>query len=147
MAAADGWRAEAAEAAEVAVLELAWTGVDRSDDHLALARRPGGAGLLARRGSQVLAAATVGGAAGGYGVTHLALAPSAGRADAAAAVLAVLGGLEPKDGQALVCLPAPHPAVRMLLGAGWRIEDHDLFMATDPALLDPHRAVPSPALA
>ena len=142
-----GWRAEAAEAAEVAALELDWTGVDRSADHLAWARRPGGAGLLAGRGGQLLAAATAGGAGSGYGVTHLALAPAAGDADAAAAVLTVLASLEPEDGQAQACLPAPHPAVRMLLGAGWRIEDHDLFMATDPALLDPYRAVPSPALA
>ena len=141
------WRAEPASAAELTAMELAWTGVDRSDDHHAWARRPGGAGLLARRGDQVLAAAAVGGAAGGYGLTHLALAPSAGSADAAAAVRTVLACLDPQDGQALACLPAPHPAVRMLLAAGWRIEDHDLFMATDPALLDPHRAVPSPALA
>jgi hypothetical protein len=41
----DGWRAEPATPAEVAALELAWTGVDRSEDHLAWARRPGGAGL------------------------------------------------------------------------------------------------------
>jgi hypothetical protein len=142
-----GWRAEAAEAPDVAALELAWTGVDRSDDHLAWVRRPDGAGLLARRGDQVLAAATVGGAGGEYGLTHLALPPSATSADAAAAVLTVLASLDPEGRQALVCLPAPHPAVRMLLGARWRIEEHDLFMATDPALLDPYRAVPSPALA
>ena len=49
VAAPDGWRAEPATPAEVAALELAWTGVDRSDDHLAWARRPGGAALLARR--------------------------------------------------------------------------------------------------
>jgi len=147
LAAPTGWRAEAAEATEVAALELTWTGVDRSDDHRAWGRRPGGAGLLARRGGQVLAAATVGGAGGGYGVTHLALAPSAGSADCAAAVLTVLASLEPADGRALACLPAPHPAVRVLLGAGWRIEEYDLFMATDPALIDPRRAVPSPALA
>jgi GNAT superfamily N-acetyltransferase len=147
LAAPAGWRVEAAGAAEVAALELTWTGVDRSDDHRAWGRRPGGAGLLARRGGQVLAAAAVGGAGGGYGVTHLALAPSAGSADGAAAVLTVLASLEPEDGRALACLPAPHPAVRMLLGAGWRIEEHDLFMATDPALIDPRRAVPSPALA
>jgi hypothetical protein len=65
---------------------------------------------------------------------------------AVAAVLTVLAYLEPPDGRALVCLPAPHPAVRALLAAGWRIEDHDLFMATDQALLDPRRPVPSPAL-
>jgi hypothetical protein len=149
MAAPAGWRAKAAAAAEVAALELAWTGVDRSGDHLAWARRPGGAGVLARRGTggRVLAAATVGGAGGGYGVTHLALAPSAGGAHAAVALLAVLACLEPEDGQALVCLPAPHPAVRALLATGWRVEEFDLFMATEPDLLDPCRAVPSPALA
>jgi GNAT superfamily N-acetyltransferase len=148
VAAPDGWRAEPAESDEVAALELAWTGVDRSADHRAWAGRPGGGALLARRADQVIAAATVGGAGGGYGLTHLALAPSAATADdAAAAVLTVLGCLEPRDGQALACLPAPHPAVRALLRAGWRIEEYDLFMATDPALLDPRRTVPSPALA
>ncbi len=144
----DDWRAEAAEAAGVAALELAWTGVDRSDDHAAWARRPRGAALLARRGDQVLATAATGGAGEGYGLTHLALAPSVIGADAAAAVLTVLAGLESQDGQALACSAwLPHPAVRPLLAAGWRIEEYDLFMATDPALLDPRRSVPSPALA
>jgi GNAT superfamily N-acetyltransferase len=142
-----GWRAEAAAPAEVAALELAWTGVDRSDDHLMWAQRPGGAGVLAWRGDQVLAAGTAGGAGDEYGMTHLALAPSAGDADAAAAVLAVLAGLELEDGRARVCLPGPHPAVRAVLAAGWRVEEFDLFMATEPGLLDPRRAVPSPALA
>jgi len=147
VAAPAGWRAEAAEAAGVAALELAWTGADRSAVHAAWARRPGGAALLARREAQVLAAAAAGGAGDGYGLTHLALAPAAVGADAAAAVLTVLAYLEPRDGQALACLPAPHPAVRPLLAAGRRTEDHDLFMATDPALIDPRRGVPSPALA
>jgi GNAT superfamily N-acetyltransferase len=146
----DGWRAEPATPAEVAALELAWTGVDRSEDHLAWARRPGGAGLLARRDGQVVAAGTAGGAGGEYGVTHLALAPSA---DAAHAVLTLLAGLQvlsgpqAADGQAVVCLPGPHPAVRSLLAAGWRVAEFDLYMATEPDLLDPSRAVPSPALA
>jgi hypothetical protein len=101
--------------------------------------------VLVRRGGQVLAAGTVGGAGGEYGVTHLALAPSAGGTDAPAALLAVLAGVEPEE--ARVCLPGPHPAVRALLAAGWRVEEFDLFMATEPDLLDPRRAVPSPALA
>jgi hypothetical protein len=145
LAAPPGWRAEAAAATEVAGLELAWTGVDRADDHLAWARRPAGAGVLAWCGDQVLAAGTVGGAGGEYGLTHLALAPSSD--DAAAAVLTVLAGLAPADGRARVCLPGPHPAVRVLLATGWRVEEFDLFMATEPGLLDPHRVVPSPALA
>jgi len=140
----DGWRAEPASPAEVAALELAWTGVDRSDDHLAWSRRPGGAGLLARRGGQVMASGSAGGADGEYGATHLALAPSADPADA---VLALLAALRPQDGRAVVCLPGPHPAVRPLLAAGWRVAEFDLYMASEPGLLDPIRAVPSPALA
>jgi hypothetical protein len=61
--------------------------------------------------------------------------------------LQVLSGLQPADGQAVVCLPGPHPAVRPLLAAGWRVAEFDLYMATEPGLLDPSRAVPSPALA
>ena len=103
--------------------------------------------MLASRGGQVLAAATVGGSGGEYGLTHLTLAPQADGADAAAAVLAVLAGLEADSGLARVCLPGPHPAVRAVLAAGWRVEEFDLYMATEPDLLDPRRAVPSPALA
>jgi GNAT superfamily N-acetyltransferase len=147
LAAPDDWLAAAAAPAEVAALELDWTGVDRSADHLAWAGRPGGASVLARCGGQVMAAGTASGAGGEYGLTHLALAPSADSDDAATAVLAVLAGLEPVGGQARVCLPGPHPAVRALLAAGWRVGEFDLFMATEPALLDPRRAVPSPAFA
>jgi hypothetical protein len=104
-------------------------------------------GAAVRCGGQVLAAGTAGRAGGEYGVTHLAVAPPADDAGAAAAVLAVLAGLEPEGGAARVILPGPHPAVRALLAAGWRVEESDLFMATEPGLLDPRRAVPSPALA
>jgi GNAT superfamily N-acetyltransferase len=141
------WRAEESTPAEVAALELDWTGVDRSADHLGWAKRPGGASVLARRDGQVMAAGTAGGAPGEYGLTHLALAPSAGRADAAGAVLAALATTDRPGGLARVCLPAPHPAVRALLAAGWLVEEFDLYMATEPDLLDPRRAVPSPALA
>lgn len=142
LAAPGGWRSGPAAPAEVARTERAWTGADRSDDHLAWARRPGGASVLAWRGREVMAAGTVGGAGDEYGVTHLAVAPEA---DAAAAVLTVLASLEGET--ARVCLPGPHPAVKPLLAAGWRVEEFDLFMATSPGLLDPRRAVPSPALA
>jgi hypothetical protein len=60
-------------------------------------------------------------------------------------VLVVLASLEGET--ARVCLPGPHPGVRPLLAAGWHVAEFDLFMATEPGLLDPRRAVPSPALA
>jgi GNAT superfamily N-acetyltransferase len=142
-----GWAIAAAAPAEVAALEAEWTGTDRTADYLAWAARPGGRAVVARRGGDTLAAGGVGGVDAEYGIIHLALAPAAGDEKAAGAVLAVLASLDPPDGRARVCLPAPHPATRPLLTAGWHIDFMDVFMATDPGLLDPRRAVPSPALA
>jgi GNAT superfamily N-acetyltransferase len=142
-----GWAVAAAAAGEVAGLERRWTGIDRTADHEAWAARPGGQPVLAERDGQPLAAGTVAGAGTEYGLVHLALSPACGDAEARDAVLAVLASLDPPGGRARACLPAPHPAVRALLTAGWRNDDLDLYMATEPGLLDPRRAVPSPSLA
>jgi len=142
-----GWSVALASAGEVAGLERRWTGIDRTADHQAWAARPGGQPVLAGRDGQAAAAGTVGGAGAEYGLIHLALSPTSGDAEARDAVLAVLASLDPPRGRARVCLPAPHPAVRALLAAGWRNDDLDLYMATEPGLLDPRRAVPSPSLA
>ena len=144
---ADGWTVAVAAPAEVAALEAEWTGTDRTADHLAWAARPGGRPVLARRGPDTLAAGTVAGEGAEYGIVHLALAPAATDGEVAGAVLAILASLDPPDGRARVCLPGPHPATRELLTAGWHIDFVDVFMATDPGLLDPRRAVPSPGLA
>jgi GNAT superfamily N-acetyltransferase len=142
-----GWAVASAPAGEVAVLERQWTGIDRMADHQAWAARPGGQPVVAERDGQAAAAGTVGGAGTEYGIIHLALAPACGDGEARDAVLAVLAGLDPSGGRARVCLPAPHPAARPLLAAGWRNDDLDLYMATGPGLLDPRRAIPSPGLA
>jgi hypothetical protein len=94
-----------------------------------------------------MAAGSVAGEGPEYGIVHLALSPGCGDAEARDAVLAVLARLDPPGGRARVCLPAPHPAVRPLLAAGWHNDFTDLYMATEPGLLDPRRAVPSPASA
>jgi len=142
-----GWTVSTSSPAEVAALEAGWTGIDRAADHRAWAARPGGRPVTARRGSTVLAAGTVAGEGAEYGIVHLALSPAAGDSEAAEAILAVLASLDPAGGRARVCLPAPHPATRPLLAAGWHVDFMDVFMATDPRLLDPRRAVPSPAMA
>jgi hypothetical protein len=59
----------------------------------------------------------------------------------------VCAALAGTSGTGTAYLPGPHPAVRHLLAAGWRVETFDLFMSTAPGLLDPRRAVPSPSLA
>jgi len=144
---APGWTVAAASPEEVAALEAEWTGIDRLADHRAWAARPGGQPVTADRGSAVLAAGTVAGEGAEYGIAHLALSPAGGDGEAVEAVTAVLASLSPPDGRARVYLPGPHPAVRPVLDAGWHVDAMDIFMATDPGLLDPRRAVPSPAFA
>lgn len=144
-----GWSAEPAELADVAALELAWTGVDRTADHRMWAARPGGVSTVASLRGQPAAAGACGGVGAEYGINHLVMSQS-GQADsrlAGEAVITVLSLLKPADGRAHVCLPAPHPAVRRLLAAGWKVSEFDLYMASEPGLIDPLSSVPSPALA
>ena len=142
-----GWAVKPVTAGEVGGLEQRWTGIDRTADHEAWAARPGGRPVVARCDGEAVAAGTVGGAGPEYGIIHLALSPGCGDADARDAVLAVLASLDPPGGRARACLPAPHPATRPLLTAGWRNDFLDVYMATEPGLLDPRRAVPSPPFA
>jgi len=144
-----GWSVEAADPAEVAALELAWTGIDRTADHEMWAARPHGVSLIASRNGQPTAAGTGGGVGAEYGINHMVVTEN-GTADprhATDAVVAALSFLKPVDRQAHVCLPAPHAAVRRLLAAGWMVSELDLYMASEPGLIDPFSSVPSPALA
>jgi GNAT superfamily N-acetyltransferase len=142
------WAVEPVTAGPVARYELAWTCADRLDDHRSWAARPGGECVLVSREAEVIAAGTVITSGPDRGIVHLALSPAVDDGAAAAAVLLTLALLSGPDRElAHVCLPAPHPAVRALLAAGWQFDEFDLFMATNPDLLDPRRAVPSPALA
>ena len=139
--AAEVTEAAEAEVAAVAAAEQRWTGVDRRADHRAWAARPHGQPVRACYRGELAAAGTAGGHGAEYGLVHLAIAPDVPAGDA---VLAVLASLKAPHGHARVCLPGPHPAVRPLFAAGWRHEDSDVFMASDPGLLDPRRAVPNP---
>ncbi len=143
----ESWSVSPADPGQAAALELDWTGIDRTADHRFWAGWPHGSGVVASRDGQQTAAGTVGGAGPEHGISHLAIAPEMGEHAAGDAVIAVLSWLEPADGQARVCLPAPHPATRPLLAAGWRVEEFDLHMASELGLIDPRRLAPSAALA
>jgi hypothetical protein len=126
---------------------VAGDGAEYGIVHLAIAPRAAGAHTQSAAGAHTQSAAPAEAqvAGGAYGPSAGGTeTPSAAGAEARDAVLAVLAALQPPGGRARVCLPAPHPAVRPLLAAGWHNEDIDLFMASEPALLDPRRGVPSP---
>lgn len=165
-----GWSVARVTPEAAAALERAWTGADRTAGYRMWAARPAGAVVIASHDGRPLAAAAVGGPDAEFGIIHLAMDPAARTAgpvrdpgapaggaascpeddsegDAAGAVLAVIGSLDAPGGIARVCLPGPHPAVRPLLAAGWRISQFDLHMSSEPDLIDPLRTVPSPALA
>jgi GNAT superfamily N-acetyltransferase len=142
-----GWSVSPAQAEQVGVLERNWTGIDRTPEHQFWADWPNAVSVIASLDGQPAAAGTVGGAGPEYGISHLAVQAGSGDEAARDAIIAVLSSLEPADGQARVCLPAPHPATRPLLSAGWRIEEFDLHMASDLGLIDPRKSALSPALA
>jgi GNAT superfamily N-acetyltransferase len=142
------WTVRPVAAGPVAGYELDWTVADRRADHEAWASRPGGQSVLVSRDAEVIGAGTVINCGRERGIVHLAVSPAADDTAATAVVLQTLAQLPGQPGTAAaVCLPAPHPAVRALLAAGWRFDEFDLYMATDPGLLDPRRAVPSPGQA
>ena len=143
----DGWSVSAAGTDLVSRLEQEWTGTGREAEHQMWARWPAGTGIVATFDGAPSAAGTVGGAGPEYGISHLAVRPAAADDIARDAVLAVLASLDPPAGQARACVPAPHPATRSLLAAGWRVEEFDLVLAAHFGLIDARRMVPSPALA
>ncbi len=141
------WAVESVTPGVAARYEARWTGVDRLADLQAWATGLGGEAVIVSREDEVIAAGAVINSGPDRGITHLAISPAADDGTTAGVVLltlAQLGGAEP---DARVRLPAPHPAVRALLAAGWRFGEFDLFMATEPDLINPRRAVPSPAQA
>jgi GNAT superfamily N-acetyltransferase len=63
--------------------------------------------------------------------------------DAVLGTLATVADLEHID----VFLPGPNEALSALLAAGFRMEDHDHYMATTAGLVDPAHGCPHPGLA
>jgi len=133
----DGVEVTGADAAAVADLELAWTGIDRSADHRRWAERPGNREFIVKVGGRPVAAGDSRARLRGTGrwLTRLIPAPDT---DPVPATLVALRGAADDDGVIGTCVMGPNPALRpLLVEHGFRIVDRDTFMATDPALLDP----------
>jgi GNAT superfamily N-acetyltransferase len=133
-----GYSVETIEIAAMAERERAWTGVDRGPDlsHWsgAAASRP----FAVRTGREVVAVglSRLRLNRGGHWIDHVQVAPTA---DPRPALLAAL-----RDGAGNVelsgtCLGGPCLLLPTLLEAGFRIVDRDIYLASDPDLIDPAR--------
>ena len=128
----------------LAALELAWTGHDRSADHAYWATMPDADPFVVRDGSEIA----------GFGCGRVRQQVSTrvldrlvihSDADPVATTLAALARAA-RGGPVTTCLFGPHPALRPLLEAGFKVVDRDQFMASDTELLDPTRLVPNPGM-
>jgi len=100
----------------------------RSADYEHWTSRQSGVGLVIRNGDVVVAA----GAGKPGELPHLTCADPS---QASAALFAALAALA--CDQVSFCLPGPHPALRPLLQAGFRINDYDIAMSTPDVDLPP----------
>jgi GNAT superfamily N-acetyltransferase len=133
-------RTESAGWDRLAALELDWTGFDRTVDHAYWGAMPDVDAFVVRDDDAVVAF--------GYARTRqavririldrLVIHPDAEPVGTALAALARAG----RGGPVTVCMSGPHPALRPLLEAGFRVVDRDQFMASGPAIVDPIRLFP-----
>lgn len=140
----NGLTVEEANADELRGLERAWTGHERANDHAYWTAMPGADAFTVRDGGEVVA----------FGharnrqlvrtrvLDRLVIHPEADPVAATFAAMARAG----RDGDVLVCLLGPHPALRPLLEVGFHVVDRDQFLASAPDLVDPERLIPNPGL-
>ena len=134
-------RTESATSDRLAGLERDWTGFDRAHDHGFWRTMPDGDAFLVRDGDAVAAFgyARVRQAAPIRVLDRLVIHPDADPVATTIAALARAG----RGGPVHCCLFGPHPVLRPLLDAGFRVVDRDVFLASDPAIVDPVRLVPN----
>jgi len=130
---------------EAAAIEVSFGGLDRLVDYRHWAAQPGGGSFVLEEDGRPVA---VGNCRdrwrkGGRWLDRLIIAPSA--TDVVSPVLAALEF--GSRGQPIsIALAGPHPAVPVLIEAGFRLYDKDTFMASEDGLLDPLRHIVEPGV-
>jgi GNAT superfamily N-acetyltransferase len=138
-------RVAAASAEELAVLERDLAGVDRPLVHRYWAGQPAATPLVVWEGTRAIA----GGHArsklrgGGRWMEQFFVAPDA---DPLGPTLAAMRWSVDEEGRIGACVPGPHPILPVLLAAGFRIVDRDMYQASDPGLIDPERTIVNPGI-
>lgn len=134
--------AEDATPDELAAIELTWTGHDRAADHAHWAAAAQADSFVVRDGHDVVAIghARVRQMAPVRVVNRLLIHPDA---DPIAATLTALARTGRHAGEVLISLLGPNPILRPLLESGFRIVEHDQFLASHPDLVDASRLIPN----
>jgi hypothetical protein len=136
--------AESADSDRLAELERTWTGRDRLADHRFWASQAEADPFVVLEDGEIVA--------GGYGrarqrgperaLDRLVIRPDR---EPLGPIVAALRRTA-RSGPVLACLPGPNAAVRPLLEAGFRLQDRDTYMASEPDLVDPARLLPNPGM-
>jgi GNAT superfamily N-acetyltransferase len=136
-----GLMTEPSDPTRLALLELEWTRLDRSRDHAFWAMQAEADPFVVVDGGDIVAA--------GYGrarqknparfLDRLVIRPGRDPIGPTCAALRRAA----RGGSVDACIPGPSPVLRPLLEAGFRIDDRDTFMASEPDLFDPARLLPS----
>jgi GNAT superfamily N-acetyltransferase len=133
---------EAADPARLAELERQWTGADRSTDHRHWAQTPEADGFVIRGDDDIPVAV------GHARARQIGSARILDRLVVRLGADPIIATLEAirraaRGGPIVVAVPGPNAVLPHLLEAGFRIEDHDTFMASEAGLVDPERILPN----
>ncbi len=138
-------RVRAALPGEGADLELAWDGSDRTVDHAYWASGPDGDAFVVddEQGPAAIGYARARQVGTTRVLDRLLLRPGA---DPVATATAAMRRAARDNPVLRVHVLGPNPLLPVLLEAGFRIEDRDQFLASDPSLVDPARLLPNPGM-
>jgi GNAT superfamily N-acetyltransferase len=132
-------------AAQAAATEVMFGGSDRTRDYEHWAGQPGGESFVVEQAGRPISVGTARDRwrKAGRWIDRLIISPDA--IDVVAPVLAALQ--HGSRGQPIsIPLAGPHPAVPVLIEAGFRLYDKDTFMASEEGLLDPLRHIVDPGV-
>ena len=124
----------------MAELEQAWAGVDRRPELPYWTATPAARAFVVTVDGRDVATGFARPRKVGEGrwLDHVVASPEADGTAALVAALAAQAGAAELAG---ACLLGPSPAVRIVLDAGFRIVDRDIYLASDPTLVDPTREI------
>ncbi|MEW6223835.1 MAG: GNAT family N-acetyltransferase [Chloroflexota bacterium] len=139
-----GMELASAEPDELAALERAWTGVDRTIDHAFWASQAEADSFLVTEHDEVVAIAHARArqVSAVRVIDRMVVRPGA---DPVAPTLAALGRAG-RGGAVMAAVMGPSPVLRALLDLGFQVTDRDQYMASESGLVDPARLVANPGM-